>query len=88
MRRESSTDGFGRDWSAGMPLAAPFHAVKVTGALFHTQGGLAIDTDTRVKRRDGISVENLYAAAEPRAGFPGPWRPVTFPETVLSRPSR
>ena len=27
--------------SPGQHLAPPFHAVKVTGALFHTQGGLA-----------------------------------------------
>ena len=31
-------------------LAAPFCAIKVTGALFHTQGGLAIDTRARVLR--------------------------------------
>ena len=24
-------------------MSAPYHAVKVTGALFHTQGGLDID---------------------------------------------
>ena len=28
----------------GKQLAAPYCAIKVTGALFHTQGGLAIDT--------------------------------------------
>jgi fumarate reductase flavoprotein subunit len=72
MRRGSSTDEFGRNWSAGMPLTAPFHAVKVTGALFHTQGGLAIDTDTRVKRVDGAIVENLYAVGGAARGISGP----------------
>ena len=28
---------------AGTRLTAPFHAIRVTGALFHTQGGLDID---------------------------------------------
>jgi fumarate reductase flavoprotein subunit len=71
-RLESYNDKFGRNWSAGMPLTAPFHAVKVTGSLFHTQGGLAIDTNTRVKRGDGISVENLYAAGGAARGISGP----------------
>ena len=33
--------------------ALPFHAVRVTGALFHTQGGLDIDERCRVRRSDG-----------------------------------
>ena len=46
-------DAFGRDWSRGMPLAAPFRAVRVTGALFHSQGGLVIDDRARVRLADG-----------------------------------
>ena len=34
-------------------MSAPYHAVKVTGALFHTQGGLDIDARCRVRRADG-----------------------------------
>ncbi len=34
-------------------LAAPYFAVKVTGALFHTQGGLDVASDMRVLRQDG-----------------------------------
>ena len=41
-------DRFGR--TIEKRLAAPFCAIKVTGALFHTQGGLAIDTRARVLR--------------------------------------
>jgi fumarate reductase flavoprotein subunit len=33
------------------PLLAPFYVIKVTGALFHTQGGLQIDSQCRVLRR-------------------------------------
>jgi fumarate reductase flavoprotein subunit len=50
---------------------APFHAVKVTGALFHTQGGLAIDTVGRVRRQDGTLLPNLFAAGGAAAGVSG-----------------
>ena len=43
-------------------LSAPYHAVKVTGALFHTQGGLDIDARCRVRRADGGLFPNLLAA--------------------------
>jgi fumarate reductase flavoprotein subunit len=45
----------------------PFHAVRVTGALFHTQGGLDIDAHCRVRPRDWHPIPNLLAAAAPRA---------------------
>jgi fumarate reductase flavoprotein subunit len=65
-------DRFGRDWSRTTPLAAPFHAVRVTGALFHTQGGLAIGADARVHRADGAALPNLFAAGGAAAGLSGP----------------
>ena len=43
-------------------LEPPFYAVKVTGALFHTQGGLDIDAQCRVLRADGTAFPNLIAA--------------------------
>lgn len=66
------SDQFGRDWSGNAPLKAPFHAVKVTGALFHTQGGLVIDIDARVKCVDGGIIENLYAVGGAARGVSGP----------------
>jgi fumarate reductase flavoprotein subunit len=65
-------DRFGRDWSRTPALAAPFHAVRVTGALFHTQGGLAIGADARVRRADGSVLPNLFAAGGAAAGLSGP----------------
>ena len=47
-------------------LSAPYHAVKVTGALFHTQGGLDIDARCRVRRADGGLFPNLLAAGAAR----------------------
>lgn len=52
-------------------LEPPFHGVKVTGALFHTQGGLVVDAAARVLRTDGSPVANLYAGGGTAAGLSG-----------------
>ena len=54
-------DSFGRDWAGGHILRAPFRALKVIGAIYHTQGGLQIDRHARVLRRDGRPFPNLFA---------------------------
>jgi fumarate reductase flavoprotein subunit len=71
-KRDGAKDGFGRDWSRGAPLAAPFRAVRVTGALFHSQGGVAIDDQARVRLADGGAIPNLFAAGGAAAGVSGP----------------
>jgi fumarate reductase flavoprotein subunit len=71
-KRSGTQDAFGRDWSRGMPLAAPFRAVRVTGALFHSQGGLVIDDRARVRLADGGTIPNLFAAGGAAAGVSGP----------------
>ena len=52
-------------------LVPPYHAVKVTGALFHTQGGLAIDAQCRVLRQDGTPWLNMLAAGGAARGVSG-----------------
>jgi fumarate reductase flavoprotein subunit len=52
-------------------LAAPYFAVKVTGALFHTQGGLEVADDLRVLRQDGVPLPNLLAAGGAAGGVSG-----------------
>ncbi|MCY6382137.1 FAD-dependent oxidoreductase [Hoeflea prorocentri] len=64
------TDGFGRSFS-GPPLQAPFCGVRVTGALFHTQGGLRTDGDGRVLDGDGAAFPNLFAAGGAACGVSG-----------------
>ncbi len=64
-------DTFGRDFTAKPVLQAPFYAVKVTGALFHTQGGLSIDTNARVLRLDRTPLPNLFAGGGAAAGLSG-----------------
>ncbi len=62
-------DAFGRRFKRA--LQAPYHAVKVTGALFHTQGGLDIDERCRVLRQDGTPMPNLLAAGGAARGVSG-----------------
>ena len=52
-------------------LVAPFHAVRVTGALFHTQGGLDINADCQVLGHDGHPLPNLLAAGGAARGVSG-----------------
>lgn len=56
---------------AGTRLRAPLYATKVTGALFHTQGGLDIDARCRVRRPDGTPFPNLLAAGGAARGVSG-----------------
>ncbi len=65
-------DPFGRDFIGKPMLKAPYYAVRVTGALFHTQGGLAIDREARVLRHDGTSLPNLFAGGGAARGVSGP----------------
>lgn len=52
-------------------MQPPWFAVKVTGALFHTQGGLDIDAACRVLDRDGRPFPNLLAAGGAARGVSG-----------------
>lgn len=65
-------DPFGRDFTGKPVLAAPYRAAKVTGALFHTQGGLVIDGDARVLTADGLPMPNLFAGGGAARGISGP----------------
>src|SRR5262249_40084694 len=47
-KTQGATDTFGRDWAGVAQLAPPFAAVSVTGALFHTQGGLVVNAHAQV----------------------------------------
>jgi fumarate reductase flavoprotein subunit len=71
LKAASGQDRFGRKFIAEQSCAPPYHAIKVTGALFHTQGGLAIDASGRVKRKDGTLFPNLFAAGGAAAGVSG-----------------
>jgi len=67
--RPQASDAYGRRFERG--LQAPYHAIKVTGALFHTQGGLDIDAQCRVLNQDGQALPNLLAAGGAARGVSG-----------------
>ncbi|MDQ2091816.1 FAD-dependent oxidoreductase [Marimonas arenosa] len=64
------TDLFGRSFGL-TPLAAPYCGVRVTGALFHTQGGLQVNETAQVLNRDGTPFPNLYAGGGAACGVSG-----------------
>ncbi len=68
----TAADPLGRDFSTKPVLEPPFYGIKVTGSLFHTQGGLTVNTEARVLRQDGSAFSNLFAAGGTAAGLSGP----------------
>jgi len=72
MKRTGGTDQFGRDFNGQPSLLPPYRAVRVTGALFHTQGGLVVDADAHVLKPDGTRIPHLFAAGGSACGVSGP----------------
>lgn len=64
-------DPFGRDFTTKPRLAAPYYGVKVTGALFHTQGGLLVDERACVLDSRGLPFPNLFAGGGAACGLSG-----------------
>jgi fumarate reductase flavoprotein subunit len=71
-RRSGTSDRFGRRFAAATSLSPPFKAVRVTGALFHTQGGLKIDRQARVLDTNNKHLPNVFAAGGAAVGVSGP----------------
>ena len=68
--RGEQADEFGRTVFEDV-ITAPYVAIKVQPALFHTQGGLLVDGNAQVLRSDGSAVPGLYAAGGAAAGISG-----------------
>jgi fumarate reductase flavoprotein subunit len=65
----ASSDPFGRsEWER--QLSPPYGSVKVTGALFHTQGGLRVDGSARILS-GGEPIPGMYAAGGAAIGMSG-----------------
>jgi fumarate reductase flavoprotein subunit len=69
--RGKKPDAFGRREFLGGPFEPPFYGIHVRGALFHTQGGLRVDTRARVLRPDGEHIPGLYAGGGTAVGVSG-----------------
>jgi len=65
-------DEFGRDFTTKPALRPPYLMSKIMGALTHTQGGLEINKEMRVLRKDGTPLPNLYAGGGAARGLSGP----------------
>lgn len=70
LQTRDGTDEFGRVFDR-TPLSGPLYALRVTGAIFHTQGGLVIDAEARVMRPDGSRLANLFAGGGAARGISG-----------------
>jgi fumarate reductase flavoprotein subunit len=67
----SGRDRFGRSDFGIAPLKPGLFGCRVIPGLFHTQGGLRIDGDARVLRKDGSPIANLFAGGGAAAGISG-----------------
>lgn len=65
-------DGFGRRWALDQVARGPLRALRVTGALYHTQGGVVTDAAMRVTGADGTPIRGLFAAGGTARGVSGP----------------
>jgi fumarate reductase flavoprotein subunit len=63
------SDTFGRTLT--QPFKAPFYGIKVTVALYHTQGGLKVNPNAQVLRSDSSVIANLYAGGGVAGGVSG-----------------
>jgi len=70
--RGEKKDEFGRDFTKKPMLKPPYCVSKIAGALTHTQGGLEVNTEMRVLRKDGRPFPNLYAGGGAARGLSGP----------------
>jgi len=70
-KSSEAPDAFGRVFQKGTELQPPYYTVKVTGALFHTQGGLCVDRNARVLDQDGSAFPNLFAGGGAARGISG-----------------
>jgi fumarate reductase flavoprotein subunit len=64
-------DAFGRRKFELAPLRPPYAIVRVKPGLFHTQGGLMVDTNARVITPEGTPIENLFAGGGAATGISG-----------------
>jgi fumarate reductase flavoprotein subunit len=70
--RAGAVDSFGRKFDPAKRLTPPYRGVRVTGTLFHTQGGLVVDPQARVLRQNGEPFPNLFAGGGAARGLSGP----------------
>jgi fumarate reductase flavoprotein subunit len=71
LQENGGADSLGRKFPAEKALMAPYYVIRVTGALFHTQGGLEITATGRVLDKQRRPLPNLFAAGGAARGVSG-----------------
>ncbi|MCL1479824.1 FAD-dependent oxidoreductase [Marinobacter sp. M3C] len=71
LQENGEADSLGRKFPPEQTLVAPYYVIRVTGALFHTQGGLEISTTGKVIDKHGQPLPNLFAAGGAARGVSG-----------------
>lgn len=67
----AGADEFGRRDFGSAPLEFPLCIVRASPGLFHTQGGLKINTNAQPLRPNGSPIDNLYAGGGVAVGISG-----------------
>jgi fumarate reductase flavoprotein subunit len=67
----AGADEFGRRDFGSAPLEFPLCIVRAFPGLFHTQGGLKINTNAQPLRPNGSPIDNLYAGGGVAVGISG-----------------
>ena len=67
----AGADEFGRRDLGSAPLEFPLCIVRASPGLFHTQGGLKINTNAQPLRPNGSPIDNLYAGGGVAVGISG-----------------
>jgi fumarate reductase flavoprotein subunit len=71
---DGETDEFGRSVAINTPIDAPYYALRLNSGVHYCMGGLKINTDTQVLKKDGSPIIGLYAAGEVTGGIHGKYR--------------
>ena len=71
-KRQGTHCEFGRVFSPEQSLAAPYYGITVGAALFHTQGGLQVNSDARVVDSNDVPLPNLFAGGGAARSVSGP----------------
>ncbi len=69
--KRDQADTYGRTFTSDLQIKPPYYAIRVTGAVFHTQGGLEITPEGQVVSIEGRPLPNLLAAGGAARGVSG-----------------
>ncbi|MBP02885.1 MAG: 3-ketosteroid dehydrogenase [Rhodospirillaceae bacterium] len=72
LKNTSNNDIWGRSFSGFPKMLAPYYGIRVTGALYHTLGGLEVDSNAQVRKVGGGVLPNVFAGGGAARGISGP----------------